>query len=197
MKMRSLLVYYMFPICLMICSASAQASLIGEDVYGCLVSSFLRDCYASPPFGNIFSPDTAVISDLTTEFATSGDFIMTANFGEDTLRLEFRFEGATGGALTTLWYFEFLDMQQSITDVEFINSNTFLSNLAFTSNSISVDTNTTTIGPGQSLFWEFEVSTVPEPSSLSLIGLGLAFSLVGRVRKKNQRQTYGILRSVQ
>ncbi len=194
MKHRLLPVITFLGVLIYSCQVSA-ASLLGQQVYGCLGSSLVKDCSAPPlEGGNTFSPDTVVIKEPGVEFfdqTPDPDFTNSADFGANNLKLTFGYNGkGLGGMLTGFWFFKLLDHDLKITDVKLVNSNTVINDLLFTDNSISVITDTITIKTGESLFWDFEVDVqpVPVPAALWLFATGLAglFGMIRCVRTAKQ-----------
>ena len=178
---KSLLIVITFSGILLFSLNTSAASLLGQQVYGCLASSSVKDCSAPPlEGGNTFSPDTSVIKNPGVEFfdqTPDPDFTKSADFGGNNLKLSFGFDGkGLGGMLTGFWFFKLLDHDLKITDVSLVDSNTVINALFFSNDSISIITDTITIKPGESLSWDFKVDVqpVPVPAALWLFATGLA-----------------------
>lgn len=178
-----------FSACLTLAAAPASASLIGDSIDGCLGNAV--NCVGA----GFFSSPTAIVTDPGIEFSGSiSDDVISADFGGPsgtTLTLTFRHLATHAGSHTYLNFgMEFDAIDDTVVGLTLLAGNTLpITASSFGAHSLDIDFTNVVFpaGSGDStLTAVFQISAVPEPSSLALLAAA-AFALsFGGARRKQR-----------
>ena len=150
----------------------ANASLIGDEV-GCTTSSSSWSC----------DPTTTSVSGSVVEFGIMLHAFRAFDLDIGESNIDFNVLLSVGGILG-LGPVSILDIDSMITGFTFDTNIEGLdvTRLSFTDHSFNTDFDGLTVAPGQFLNINLVTASVPEPSTMSLLGLALAG--IGFFRKK-------------